>query len=199
VEAAGIGPGGGRENGAVEGHDAPRQGAGPSRDAVPRTASAEAELSGAGMRCPVGAERASDQAAAGEEGFEFHGRPAGFVMSVEFEIAGQQFTALNGGPQFSFSEAISFEVRCTSQQEVDTYWERLTADGGEEVQCGWLKDRFGLSWQIVPEALGRLASDPDPARSGRVMNAMYGMKKIDIAALERAYAGVCEPTGERRR
>lgn len=125
----------------------------------------------------------------GEEGFEFHGRPAGSVMTVEFEIAGQKYTALNGGPQFSFSEAISFEVHCTSQEEVDYYWERLTADGGEEIQCGWLKDRFGLSWQIVPVALARLASDPDPARSGRVMNAMYGMKKIDIAALEKAQTG----------
>jgi predicted 3-demethylubiquinone-9 3-methyltransferase (glyoxalase superfamily) len=125
----------------------------------------------------------------GEEGFELHGKPAGSVMTVAFEIAGQKYTALNGGPQFSFSEAISFEVHCADQEEVDYFWERLTADGGKEVQCGWLQDRFGLSWQIVPEALGRLTSDPDPARSGRVMNAMYGMKKIDIARLEKAYAG----------
>ncbi len=114
--------------------------------------------------------------------------PKGAVMSVAFEIEGQQFTALNGGPQFKFTPAISFLVRCESQEEVDRLWDRL-CDGGEPVQCGWLKDRYGLSWQIVPRALLRLLKDPDAARSTRVMRAMLKMIKLDIAALQRAYDG----------
>ena len=114
-------------------------------------------------------------------------RPAGTVMTVSFELNGTRFTALNGGPEFTFSEAISFEIPCEDQQEVDLFWSKLT-DGGEEGPCGWVKDRFGLSWQIVPTALPRLLADPDPERSQRVMAAMLKMKKIDIAELERAAA-----------
>ncbi len=105
-----------------------------------------------------------------------------------FELEGLQFTALNGGPQFRFSEAISLYVNCETQEEVDRYWEKLS-DGGQVQQCGWLKDRFGVSWQIIPSALPRLMSDPDRAKANRVMQAMMQMKKIDIAGLERAYAG----------
>ena len=112
--------------------------------------------------------------------------PAGSVMTVVFQLDGQQFIALNGGPQFRFTEAISFCVDCGTQKDVDEYWRRLS-EGGEEGPCGWLKDRFGLSWQIVPTALGRMLSDPDPESSKRVMQAMLGMKKMDIAGLERAY------------
>jgi predicted 3-demethylubiquinone-9 3-methyltransferase (glyoxalase superfamily) len=114
-------------------------------------------------------------------------RPEGTVMTVSFELDGQEFLALNGGPQFSFSEAISFQVPCESQEEVDSYWNQLSA-GGEEGPCGWLKDRFGLSWQIVPTALPRLLSDPDRAKAQGVMSAMLGMKKIEIEELERAAA-----------
>ncbi len=113
--------------------------------------------------------------------------PAGSVMTVAFQLDGQQFTALNGGPHFRFTEAVSFQVDCKSQEEVDRYWNSLTEGGGEESQCGWLKDRYGLSWQIIPTVLGELMSDPDPAKSKRVMEAMLVMKKIDIAALEDAY------------
>lgn len=109
----------------------------------------------------------------------------GQVLTVEFELAGHPFTALNGGPLFTFSEAISFQVSCADQDEVDQFWNALT-EGGEESQCGWLKDKYGLSWQIVPTRLGELLSDPDPARSQKVMAAMLQMKKIDIAELERA-------------
>jgi predicted 3-demethylubiquinone-9 3-methyltransferase (glyoxalase superfamily) len=112
-------------------------------------------------------------------------RPAGTVMTVNFELDGQSFLALNGGPEFTFSEAISFQVSCETQEEVDEYWSRLS-DGGEEGPCGWLKDRFGLSWQIVPTALPRLLADPDAETSQRVMRAMLNMKKLDIAELERA-------------
>jgi predicted 3-demethylubiquinone-9 3-methyltransferase (glyoxalase superfamily) len=112
--------------------------------------------------------------------------PAGAVMTVSFELEGQEFTALNGGPEFQFTEAISFFVNCESQAEVDELWERLSA-GGEQGPCGWLKDRYGVSWQIVPTALGELLSDPDPAKSQSVMQAMLQMKKIDIKALEEAY------------
>ena len=115
--------------------------------------------------------------------------PSGTVMTATFELEGQQFMALNGGPQFPFTEAISFLVNCESQQEVDELWDRLTADGGEPQPCGWLKDKYGLSWQIIPSALGRMLGDKDPAKAGRVMHAMLQMTKIDIAALERAYAG----------
>jgi predicted 3-demethylubiquinone-9 3-methyltransferase (glyoxalase superfamily) len=114
-------------------------------------------------------------------------RPAGTVMTVNFELNGQEFLALNGGPDLTFSEAISFQVFCEDQDEVDRYWAALS-EGGEEGPCGWLKDRFGLSWQIVPTRLSELLSDPDPERSQRAMKAMLGMKKIDIAELERAAA-----------
>ena len=113
--------------------------------------------------------------------------PAGSVMTVSFELEGQPMVALNGGPQFAFTEAISFQVNCESQDEVDRLWKALT-DGGEEGQCGWCKDRFGVSWQIVPTRLHELLSDPDPERAQRAMRAMFEMKKIDIAALERAAA-----------
>ncbi len=112
--------------------------------------------------------------------------PAGSVMTMAFQLAGQKFTALNGGPHFKFTEAISFVVNCESQDEVDELWEKLT-DGGKEVECGWLKDRFGLSWQIVPTALFKLLNDPDPVKSQNVMKAMLQMKKIDIKGLEKAY------------
>jgi predicted 3-demethylubiquinone-9 3-methyltransferase (glyoxalase superfamily) len=114
-------------------------------------------------------------------------REAGLVMTVAFELDGTRFVALNGGPQFTFDEAISFEVPCSSQEEVDRYWERL-ADGGEEGPCGWVKDRYGVSWQVVPQRLGELVADPDPAVSQAAMAAMLQMGKIDIAALEDAVA-----------
>ncbi len=114
-------------------------------------------------------------------------RPAGTVMVVVFELDGQRFLALNSGPQFTFSEAISLQVDCRSQEEVDEYWSRL-GEGGEEGPCGWLKDRYGLSWQIVPTRLTELLDDPDPETSQRVMRAMLEMRKIDIAALEQAAA-----------
>jgi predicted 3-demethylubiquinone-9 3-methyltransferase (glyoxalase superfamily) len=114
-------------------------------------------------------------------------RSEGTVMTVSFELNGQKFTALNGGPDFTFNEAISFEVLCESQEEVDGYWEALT-EGGEEGPCGWLKDRFGVSWQIVPTRLYELIQDPDPEKSQRAMEAMLGMKKIEIEGLERAAA-----------
>jgi predicted 3-demethylubiquinone-9 3-methyltransferase (glyoxalase superfamily) len=126
----------------------------------------------------------------GEAGREVHGKPAGSVMTVAFELDGQAFTALNGGPVFRFSEAISLQIDCESQKEVDYYWDKLSEGGDDKAQqCGWLKDRYGLSWQVVPRALIELMSDPDPEKSGRVMEAMLRMKKIDIAGLERAAAG----------
>lgn len=108
-------------------------------------------------------------------------------MMVSFELEGQRFHGLNGGPQYRFTEAVSFFVDCETQEEVDTYWNKLTAGGGQPGQCGWLKDRFGLSWQIIPRALGRLLGDKDRAKAGRVMQAMLTMGKIDIAGLQRAY------------
>ena len=114
-------------------------------------------------------------------------RDAGTVMTVDFELEGQKFLALNGGPEFKFSEAISFQVSCETQDEVDMFWSKLS-EGGEEGPCGWLKDRFGLSWQIVPTALPRLLGDPDQQKAQRVMAAMLKMRKIDIAELERAAA-----------
>ena len=120
-----------------------------------------------------------------EEAGEATGRPAGSVMTVEFELEGQQFVGLNGGPMFKFTEAISFVVNCETQEEVDYYWERLSA-GGKEVQCGWLKDKFGLSWQIVPTVLGELLSDKDAAKAQRVMTAMLKMVKLDIKKLKQA-------------
>jgi predicted 3-demethylubiquinone-9 3-methyltransferase (glyoxalase superfamily) len=114
--------------------------------------------------------------------------PKGTVMTANFELDGQVFTALNGGPMFKFSPAISFVVHCETQAEVDEYWAKLSA-GGKENQCAWLDDKFGVSWQIVPNVLIELFSDPDPAKAGRVMQAMMQMTKIDIAALKRAYEG----------
>jgi predicted 3-demethylubiquinone-9 3-methyltransferase (glyoxalase superfamily) len=126
----------------------------------------------------------------GKEGREIHGKPEGSVMTVEFELDGQTFTALNGGPLFRFNEAISFQVHCETQEEVDHYWERLLeGDGAQPQQCGWLKDRYGVSWQIVPRALIQLVSDPASEKSQRAMKAMLQMKKIDIARLEQAYRG----------
>jgi predicted 3-demethylubiquinone-9 3-methyltransferase (glyoxalase superfamily) len=116
-------------------------------------------------------------------------RDEGTVMTVSFELNGQPFTALNGGPDFTFNEAVSFEVLCENQEEVDRYWETLS-DGGEEGVCGWLKDRFGVSWQITPTRLYELIEDPDPEKSQRAMEAMLGMKKIEIEGLERAAAQV---------
>lgn len=124
----------------------------------------------------------------GEAGHEVHGRPAGSVMTVEFELNGQRFTALNGGPHFKFTEAISLEVNCRDQEEVDRFWERLS-EGGEPGPCGWLKDRFGLSWQVVPTVLAELLTSDDTEKAGRAMVAMLKMKKIDIATLEQAYQG----------
>lgn len=109
------------------------------------------------------------------------------VLICSFELAGQRFLALNGGRRFKFTEAISLYVDCDDQEEVDYFWEKLTADGGEESMCGWLKDKYGLSWQIIPSALPRLMGDPDPAKAKRVMDAMLQMRKIDVALLERAH------------
>lgn len=117
------------------------------------------------------------------------GQPLGSVLTVEFEIEGQKFTALNGGSQFKFNESVSFVVNCETQEEVDYYWGKLTADGGEESACGWLKDKFGLSWQITPTVLIDMLHDSDPKKSGRVMHAMMQMGKIDIKKLKDAYAG----------
>jgi predicted 3-demethylubiquinone-9 3-methyltransferase (glyoxalase superfamily) len=114
--------------------------------------------------------------------------PKGSVMVVDFQIEGQEFIALNGGPNFKFTEAVSFMVNCDTQEEVDEFWEKLSA-GGEKSQCGWLKDKYGLSWQITPKILGRLMADKDPEKSKRVMEAMMQMSKIDIAKLKQAYAG----------
>jgi predicted 3-demethylubiquinone-9 3-methyltransferase (glyoxalase superfamily) len=113
-------------------------------------------------------------------------RPEGMVMTVDFRLAGQDFNAINGGPDFKFTEATSLLVNCRTQDEVDDLWQKL-GDGGEPGPCGWLKDRFGLSWQVVPVALGEMLSDPDPARSQRVMAAMLQMSKIDLAELREAY------------
>ena len=124
----------------------------------------------------------------GEAGHEIHGRAPGSVMTVSFELDGQAFTALNGGPLFRFNEAISLQVHCDTQEELDRYWDGLAADGDPAAQqCGWLKDKYGVSWQIVPSALPDLLADPRQAE--RVMTALLGMKRLDIAALQRAYAG----------
>lgn len=112
--------------------------------------------------------------------------PAGMVMTVDFTLAGQKFQGLNGGPEFRFNEAVSFVIECEDQAEVDRLWDALTADGGEPGPCGWLKDRFGVSWQIVPRRLDELMNDPDPERARRAMEAMLKMGKIDVAELERA-------------
>lgn len=123
----------------------------------------------------------------GKEGKEVHGKAAGSVMAVEFEIEGQKFVALNGGPQFKFDEAISFQIHCETQAEVDCFWSRLT-EGGREGPCGWLKDKFGLSWQVVPTILVEMLGDANAEKAGRVMKAMLQMRKIDIAALKQAQA-----------
>jgi predicted 3-demethylubiquinone-9 3-methyltransferase (glyoxalase superfamily) len=117
------------------------------------------------------------------------GGPVGSVLTIEFEIGGQKFTALNGGPEFKFNEAISFVVNCDTQEEVDYFWEKLSADGGQESQCGWLKDKFGVSWQIVPTILIEMLQDKDSEKSERVMKTMLQMQKIDIKKLNAAYAG----------
>ena len=117
------------------------------------------------------------------------GRPAGSVLTIEFEIGGQKFTALNGGPQFKFNESVSFVVNCETQNEIDYFWEKLTAGGGQESECGWLKDKFGLSWQITPTVLIDMLNDKDPKKAGQVMKAMMQMQKIEINKLKAAYAG----------
>jgi predicted 3-demethylubiquinone-9 3-methyltransferase (glyoxalase superfamily) len=123
-----------------------------------------------------------------EAGQEVHHRAPGSVMTVEFELDGHPFTALNGGPDFKFNEAISFQVFCETQKEIDELWEKLSAGGDPEAQqCGWVKDRFGVSWQVVPTVLPKLLGDPDKAKAGSVMTAMLKMKKLDIAALRRAH------------
>ena len=113
-------------------------------------------------------------------------QPAGSVMTVSFVLDGQELTALNGGPYFKLTEAFSLSISCADQDEVDHYWDKVTADGGEESQCGWLKDRYGLSWQVVPVGMNERINDPDPVRSERAMRAMLGMKKLDLAALQAA-------------
>lgn len=139
-------------------------------------------FSGAGRRNS----KIVDIARYGEAGAKVSGRPKGSVMTVTFQLGDQKFIALNGGPVFKFTEAISFFVNCETQDEVDRLWERLS-EGGEKGQCGWLKDRYGLSWQIVPAALGEMLQDKDAAKSERVMNAMLQMNKLDAAGLRKAY------------
>jgi predicted 3-demethylubiquinone-9 3-methyltransferase (glyoxalase superfamily) len=131
-----------------------------------------------------------------EAGRDVHGQPAGKVMTVAFELNGQPFTALNGGPHFKFNEAISFQIMCRTQEEVDRYWNKLSQGGDPQAQqCGWLKDKYGLSWQVVPTVLVEMMSDPDREKADRTMEAMLQMKKIDISALERAFEG--ETAGRR--
>ena len=126
----------------------------------------------------------------GKEGFEIHGRPEGSVMTIEFELEGQKFVGLNGGPLFKFNEAVSFIVNCETQEEVDYFWNQLSEGGDPRAQqCGWLKDKFGLSWQITPKRLMELMGDPDKEKAHRVANAMLKMHKIVIADLEKAYNG----------
>ncbi|MGE5293648.1 MAG: VOC family protein [Solirubrobacterales bacterium] len=122
----------------------------------------------------------------GDAGAKASGQPKGAVMTVTFTLDGQEFVALNGGPVFTFSPAISFVVNCGNQEELDEFWERLS-EGGEIIECGWLKDRYGVSWQIVPAALNRMLQNPDTGKSERVMNAMLRMKKLDLRTLEEAY------------
>lgn len=125
----------------------------------------------------------------GEEGEKVSGKPKGSVMTIAFEIVGQRFIALNGGPQLKFNEAISFVLSCKTQKEIDYFWKKLS-DGGKEVKCGWLKDKYGVSWQIAPEILGKLLSGPDTAASQRVMQALLKMVKLDISRLKQAYERV---------
>jgi len=124
----------------------------------------------------------------GNAGQEVHGKPPGSVMTVEFEIEGQSFTALNGGPRFKFNEAVSFQVMCDTQEEIDRFWSKLS-EGGQEGPCGWLKDRFGLSWQVVPAALPQMLANAQGATRDRLIGAVMSMKKFDLAALNRACAG----------
>jgi predicted 3-demethylubiquinone-9 3-methyltransferase (glyoxalase superfamily) len=127
----------------------------------------------------------------GKEGFEIHKIPEGTVMTVDFELNGQPFTALNGGPVFQFTEAISFQVFCDTQEENDYYWEKLTLGGDEKAQqCGWLKDKYGISWQIIPKELGKYIGGPDSIKSQRAMKAMLQMKQIDINKIKKAYDGI---------
>ena len=124
----------------------------------------------------------------GKEGYEIHGKPEGTVLTVEFELNGQTFTALNGGPTFKFNEAISFQVQCKSQKEVDHYWKKLSEGGDEKArQCGWVKDKYGVSWQIVPVVLSEMLQDKDAKKADRVMKALLQMKKLDIETLKQAY------------
>jgi predicted 3-demethylubiquinone-9 3-methyltransferase (glyoxalase superfamily) len=124
----------------------------------------------------------------GKAGFEFHGKPEGSVMTVEFQVEGQNFVALNGGPHFTFNEAVSLEIRCDNQEEVDYYWEKLSEGGDPGAQqCGWLKDKYGLSWQIVPTELIELLHDPDGGKVEKMLTAMYSMQKLDIEVLKRAF------------
>jgi len=139
------------------------------------------------MACPSAAARLRLKLAASSVG-GFGPRPAGMVLTVEFELDGQRFVGINGGPQFTFDEAVSFQIDCETADEVDYYWERLS-EGGQEGQCGWLKDRYGLSWQVIPAGLGDVLGDPDPERAKRAMQAMLGMRKLDIAALRKAADG----------
>lgn len=126
----------------------------------------------------------------GKEGKEVHKMPAGSVMTIEFELEGQQFTALNGGPVFKFNEAVSFIINCDTQAEIDYYWEKLSEGGDKKAQqCGWLKDQFGLSWQVVPRKIGKMLSDADSKKTAAVMKAMLKMKKMDLQKLEEAYEG----------
>ncbi len=126
----------------------------------------------------------------GKEGYEIHGMPEGTVLTIEFQLEGQPFVALNGGSQFKFNESISFIIHCDTQEEIDYYWEKLSEGGDEKAQmCGWLKDQFGISWQIVPADITEMLNDPDPEKANRVMQALLQMKKIDIATLKRAYEG----------
>ena len=126
----------------------------------------------------------------GKEGFDVHGHPAGTVLTVDFRLDGRDFVALNGGPQFKFNEAVSFQVLCETQDEIDYYWDKLSAGGDQKAQqCGWLKDRFGVSWQVVPAVLPKLLQDKDPAKGDRVMKALLPMKKLDIDALLKAHSG----------
>ena len=134
--------------------------------------------------------RITDVGRYGEAGKEIHGRPPGSVMIVAFELDGQPFTALNGGPLFKFNEAISFQVSCETQEEVDYYWEKLTQGGDEKAQqCGWLKDKYGVSWQVVPTIVSELLNDPASEKSQRAFSAIMQMKKPDIAEMKRAYNG----------
>jgi predicted 3-demethylubiquinone-9 3-methyltransferase (glyoxalase superfamily) len=133
-----------------------------------------------------------------EAGREVHQRSPGTVMTVDFELNGQQFTALNGGPDFKFSEAVSFQIMCRTQEEIDHYWNKLGAGGDpQSQQCGWLKDKYGLSWQVIPTVLAEMMTDPDREKSDRAMEAMLEMKKLDIAELQRAFEGETAVSGKR--